>query len=110
MTPLATKPCRAACWFACQGRVTSLVTKKDRVLADRLKYALERDEPLDGVSADPDVLPPSQVCSAGPATHVWLMLTVASWRRRPASQMPSARAQPAVGLDAGRCCSLTHRA
>ncbi len=43
------------------GKITSIVSKRDKVLAQRIEYALQRDEPLDALSADPDRLPPSQV-------------------------------------------------
>ena len=42
------------------GRVTSLVAKRDRVLAARIEWALQRGEPLDELSADKNVLPPGQ--------------------------------------------------
>jgi len=43
------------------GRVTSIVGKRDRVLAGRVEWALRRGEPLDALSADASVLPPSQL-------------------------------------------------
>ncbi|GFR39800.1 hypothetical protein Agub_g287, partial [Astrephomene gubernaculifera] len=43
------------------GKITSLVTSRDKVLAQRIEYALQHDEPLDGLSADRQKLPPSQV-------------------------------------------------
>ncbi|KAG2448645.1 hypothetical protein HYH02_006532 [Chlamydomonas schloesseri] len=45
------------------GSITSIVSKRDKVLAQRLQYALEHDQPLDGISADPDVLPPTQIAT-----------------------------------------------
>ncbi|MEW5302928.1 MAG: hypothetical protein WDW36_005665 [Sanguina aurantia] len=43
------------------GKITSLVTKRDRVLAQRVQWALEHDEPLDQLTNDKDELPPSQL-------------------------------------------------
>lgn len=40
------------------GRITSLVGKPDRVLAQRVEDALERGLPLDALSANKHVLPP----------------------------------------------------
>ena len=40
------------------GKITSLVTRNDRVLADRLEDALSKGLSLDGISADRAVLPP----------------------------------------------------
>ena len=42
------------------GSVVSVLSKKDRVLAARIERALETKQPLDELSADKDVLPPSQ--------------------------------------------------
>lgn len=41
-----------------RGKVTSLVAKRDRVLASRIEDALENDRPLDALSAAKSVLPP----------------------------------------------------
>lgn len=38
------------------GIATSLVVARDRTLAHRIQYALEHDEAMDGISADPNVL------------------------------------------------------
>jgi superfamily II DNA/RNA helicase len=40
------------------GRITSLVTKRDRVLAGRIEDCLARGLPLDALSSDKRVLPP----------------------------------------------------
>lgn len=40
------------------GRITSLVAKGDRVLAERIEEALQRGLPLDALSANKQVLPP----------------------------------------------------
>lgn len=40
------------------GRITSLVGKPDRVLAQRVEEALSRGLPLDQLSANKNVLPP----------------------------------------------------
>jgi superfamily II DNA/RNA helicase len=37
------------------GRVTSLVAKRDKVLAQRIEWALAHDEPLDQLSAQKEV-------------------------------------------------------
>jgi len=41
--------------------VTSLVAKHDRILAQRVEWALDHNEPLDQLSSDPNILPASQV-------------------------------------------------
>ncbi|GIL63481.1 hypothetical protein Vafri_17533 [Volvox africanus] len=46
-----------------KGKITSIVSKRDKVLAQRIEYALERDEPLDAISAEKEVLPPSQMAT-----------------------------------------------
>ncbi|GLC43306.1 hypothetical protein PLESTB_001342500 [Pleodorina starrii] len=46
-----------------KGKITSIVSKRDKVLAQRVEYALERDEPLDALSAEKEVLPPSQIAT-----------------------------------------------
>lgn len=38
-----------------KGRVTSLVAKRDRVLADRIRWALQHNEPLDQLSSQKEV-------------------------------------------------------
>jgi len=42
------------------GHVVSLVGKHDRTLAQRIEWALDHGEPLDQLSSDPKILPPSQ--------------------------------------------------
>lgn len=42
------------------GKVSSIVGPKDRVLADRIEWALGHGESLDQLSSDPKSLPPSQ--------------------------------------------------
>lgn len=42
------------------GKITSIVSKRDKVLAQRIQWALEHDEALDGLSADKGKLPPGQ--------------------------------------------------
>lgn len=41
------------------GRITSIVTKRDAVLAGRIEQALAGDQPLDELSASREVLPPN---------------------------------------------------
>lgn len=41
-----------------QGRITSLVAKRDRVLASRVEEALQEGRPLDALSAARGVIPP----------------------------------------------------
>eukprot|EP00798_Chlamydomonas_sp_ICE-L_P028971 gene28971-32158_t len=43
-----------------KGRITSLIGKRDRILANRIEWALKHNEPLDALSSDPRILPPSQ--------------------------------------------------
>jgi hypothetical protein len=43
-----------------KGKITNLITKPDRVLAARVEHALRYGEPLDQLSSNKDVLPPSQ--------------------------------------------------
>jgi superfamily II DNA/RNA helicase len=57
-----------------KGKITSIYTSKERVLANRIEWALQHDEPLDRLTNDRDVLPPSQqrrpvaaVTARGPA-------------------------------------------
>ncbi|GAX78605.1 hypothetical protein CEUSTIGMA_g6044.t1 [Chlamydomonas eustigma] len=42
------------------GRVTSIVGSRDRTLAQRIEWALDHSEPLDQLSAEKHILPPSQ--------------------------------------------------
>lgn len=50
---------------AAAGRITSLVAKGDRVLAERIEEALQRGLPLDALSANKHVLPQHMRCGAG---------------------------------------------
>lgn len=54
--------------FAPPGKITSLVSPRDRTLSQRIEWALQHGEPLDQLSADPNILPPSQVGLGG---RVW---------------------------------------
>ncbi|KAG2501843.1 hypothetical protein HYH03_000341 [Edaphochlamys debaryana] len=45
------------------GYITSIVSKKDRTLADRIEYALNHDQPLDALTADKERLAPSQLAT-----------------------------------------------
>lgn len=47
--------------IAFSGKITSLVSPRDRTLSQRIEWALQHGEPLDQLSADPNILPPSQV-------------------------------------------------
>jgi len=62
------------------GRVTSLIAGRDRVLARRIEWALQHGEPLDALSSDKEVLPPS-------LAH----------QQRPSAASAARRAAPAAG-------------
>mmetsp|Transcript_1316 Transcript_1316/g.1813 ORF Transcript_1316/g.1813 Transcript_1316/m.1813 type:complete len:592 (-) Transcript_1316:177-1952(-) len=52
------------------GRVTALVTKRDRVLAMAIENAVQRGEPLDGLSSrKSDYLPGSRLNTRGPSSN-----------------------------------------
>ncbi len=46
-----------SCYSLSAGKITSLVSKGDRVLAERIEDALQRGLPLDSLSANRAVLP-----------------------------------------------------
>jgi superfamily II DNA/RNA helicase len=49
------------------GHITSIVTKRDAVLANRIEDALAKDLPLDELSATKSVLPPNMRCCSIPS-------------------------------------------
>lgn len=50
--------------YCAVGRITSLIGKGDRVLAQRVEDALARGLPLDQLSANKNVLPPHMRCGS----------------------------------------------
>jgi superfamily II DNA/RNA helicase len=80
------------------GWVTSLVTKRDQVLASAIKDAVQRGEPLDGLSSrKSDYLPGGRLHKKGRAGGSTTSSTTAPRRKAPANSSSSSRNTRSVG-------------